>query len=142
MQRKELENVPTVGDYRKLVNRAMKEGDYKGACALAIVFYTGVRVSELIKLKKRDFEDGGQPKDFLEVAEGKGDKRRIIALPLKRATPHKMRHLYGLTVLKGCKNIETVRQMLGHSSINTTAIYLNQSKEAQYDEVAKAFNDY
>ena len=44
-------------------------------------------------------------------------------------TPHKLRHTYATYILQSGGDIETLRCMLGHSSISTTAIYVHSSFE-------------
>lgn len=44
-------------------------------------------------------------------------------------TPHKLRHTYATYILQSGGDIETLRCMLGHSNISTTAIYLHSSFE-------------
>lgn len=43
----------------------------------------------------------------------------------KRITPHTLRHAFATHSMKMGNDIETVRQLLGHDSIETTAIYLH-----------------
>ena len=38
--------------------------------------------------------------------------------------PHNLRHLFATTFYKACKDIVKLADLLGHSSINTTRIYL------------------
>lgn len=42
-------------------------------------------------------------------------------------TPHSLRHSYATRSLKGGADIDTVRQTMGHSQINTTQVYLHVS---------------
>lgn len=66
---------------------------------------------------------------------GKGLSRRQIWGELKRLCkwagvaaskvfPHNLRHLFAVTYYKSCKDIARLADMLGHSSIETTRIYL------------------
>lgn len=41
-----------------------------------------------------------------------------------RASPHTCRHFYAITALKNGQDIFTISKILGHSSLNTTRIYL------------------
>ena len=38
--------------------------------------------------------------------------------------PHNLRHLFAVSFYKACKDIVKLADILGHSSINTTRIYL------------------
>lgn len=44
-------------------------------------------------------------------------------------SPHKIRHSYATYMLRSGADIETVRQLLGHSDVSTTQIYLHSSDE-------------
>ena len=43
----------------------------------------------------------------------------------KRITPHSFRHFFGTYLLTKNVNIKAVQDMLGHTSLNTTEIYLH-----------------
>lgn len=53
------------------------------------------------------------------------------------AHPHSFRHLYAIEFLKHNSNIALLADLMGHSSVNTTSIYLKLSKEEQM----KQFNE-
>lgn len=53
------------------------------------------------------------------------------------AHPHSFRHLYAIEFLKRNSNISLLADLMGHSSVSTTSIYLRLSKEEQI----KQFNE-
>jgi Site-specific recombinase XerD len=71
---KRLPKFITYDELNKLLENAE---NYRDKLVIKFLFYTGVRVSELIKIKKNDiiFEDG-----FVKVY-GKGGKERIVPIP-------------------------------------------------------------
>lgn len=55
----------------------------------------------------------------------------------KRVTPHVLRHTYGSHLVMSGVDIQTVRDLMGHSSITTTAIYLHTDPKHRREAVAK-----
>ncbi len=50
-----------------------------------------------------------------------------------------IRHVYGTFLLKASQNIKLVKEQLGHSSINTTEIYISLIKEDTKAALAKLY---
>jgi len=141
-----------------------------------MLFYTGVRKSELLNLKREDLNmDEWQ----VMVRRGKGKKDRLIPLNaplinslteylkvkpgnnqalfvsanysrqlgkncfyklfrqhLKNArinrpeiTIHKIRHTFATMILKGSKDLVAVQELLGHTDLSTTRIYLHTTMD-------------
>lgn len=55
-------------------------------------------------------------------------------IPREVAHPHSFRHMYAIEFLKRNKDITLLKDLLGHESIDTTAIYLRLSEEQQREE--------
>ena len=47
----------------------------------------------------------------------------------KQITPHKLRHTFGTELLQKGANLVEIQALLGHSSLNTTQIYVHTNKE-------------
>lgn len=56
------------------------------------------------------------------------------------AHPHSFRHLYAIEFLKHNPNISLLADLMGHSNVNTTSIYLKLSKEEQIKQFNEASN--
>ena len=76
------------------------------------------------------------------TSSGKGISRRQVWYELKRLCraagvepskvfPHNLRHLFATTFYRACRDIVRLADMLGHSSIDTTRIYLTVSGTEQ-----------
>jgi len=57
----------------------------------------------------------------------------------KKVSPHTLRHTYATFFYRQTKDIQTLRRILGHSSISTTAIYITLGNE-EVDQSMRAFN--
>lgn len=62
--------------------------------------------------------------------------RRCGLEPL-RVHPHALRHTYAIRFLSAGGTLEVLRDQLGHSSISTTAIYLQAASWQRAEQVAK-----
>lgn len=54
--------------------------------------------------------------------------------------PHSFRHLFAIEFLKKNPNISLLADLMGHSSVSTTSIYLKLSKEEQMKQFNEASN--
>lgn len=54
--------------------------------------------------------------------------------------PHSFRHMFAIQFLRRNNNISLLADVLGHSSVATTAIYTRMTKEQQQDAVNKTIN--
>lgn len=54
------------------------------------------------------------------------------------AHPHAFRHLYAIQFLHQNQNIALLADLMGHSSVSTTSIYLRLSKEEQIRQFNEA----
>lgn len=54
--------------------------------------------------------------------------------------PHAFRHLYAIQFLKNNKNIALLADLMGHESVDTTAIYLRMSAEEQRKQFNQAMD--
>lgn len=135
---------------------------------LLTLWKSGMRVSELIHIKKSDIKD-----DTILIRCGKGSKDRVIPLAfdlrsllltysdniqgnrfifgvtrkqvnniIKKYDPkihaHTFRHSFAVHYLKSGGNLRSLQLILGHSSLNTTQIYLMLSGvdvNADYNKV-------
>lgn len=61
-------------------------------------------------------------------------------IPLEMAHPHSFRHMFAIEFLKRNNNISLLADLLGHSSVNTTMIYLRMSQEEQTNAINNAVN--
>jgi integrase/recombinase XerD len=144
-----------------------------------MLYATGVRVSELVGIKKSDiqfkecrlkvFGKGAKernvevPGPFMADIEEyckcfspdqklfnyhtstvQGDIRKIRAMAEinKKVTPHKLRHSFATHMIQNNGNVEAIRKLLGHTSLNTTQRYMHLGERevrAQCDQTHPMF---
>lgn len=61
-------------------------------------------------------------------------------IPQNVMHPHSFRHFFAIEFLKRNQNIALLADLLGHTSVNVTQIYLRMTQEQQQDAVDKAVN--
>ena len=61
-------------------------------------------------------------------------------IPKENAHPHAFRHFFAIEFLKRNSNISLLADLLGHSGVNTTMIYLRMSQAQQKEAVDHAVN--
>ena len=64
----------------------------------------------------------------------------LYGIPLEVMHPHSFRHFFAIEFLKRNNNISLLADILGHSNVNMTQIYLRQSQTQQKDAVDEAVN--
>ncbi len=74
------------------------------------------------------------------VAENIKRWAKKYGIPQEVAHPHSFRHLFAIEFLKRNKDISLLSDLLGHESIDTTAIYLKMSSEKQREAFNEAVN--
>jgi integrase/recombinase XerC len=170
-------------EMRKLFNEIPFSADYEGQRSLFVfemLYGTGIRISELLELKKSDinFYDG-----TMRVY-GKREKERIIPLnevlldflkkyvqlnngeylvmtdkgeqgykmlvyrivkgvleqitTIERKSPHVLRHTFATHLLEKGADLNAVKDLLGHTSLASTQIYVHNTMERLKEVYMKA----
>lgn len=174
-----IDNVITAEQYETLMNGLKADGDMRWYVNIALIAKTGMRISEAIRITKKDLLLGSVtmpakahlrtiyfPKSlindimpYLDVtgendtvmknhlgepitSRGVSGQMKIFAdlygIPKEVMHPHSLRHFFAVEFLKRNNNIALLADILGHSNVNITQIYLRQSQEQQKDAVDKA----
>lgn len=60
-------------------------------------------------------------------------------LRLRQAAPHAFRHTFGTQAVSGNVPLDVVQRVLGHTSLQTTTIYVQAEKKRSIDELGKFF---
>jgi integrase/recombinase XerD len=164
-------------DIQKLINSFPDTNlGKRNKAIVALMYYCGLRVSEVTSLKIRDIELYSEP--LIQIRSGKGNKDRIVPLskraeqlineymeiresfnnserleelfvgirgervsrksihkmitnhankvfPGRHITPHVLRHSCATHLLQRGASVKVVQEILGHSNVSTTSIYLH-----------------
>nr|CAG8598798.1 3066_t:CDS:2 [Entrophospora candida] len=121
----------------KLKNvRTQIKTNARDSLIIEFLYYTGLRINELINLKHSDYING-----LLRI-HGKGNKVRYIPLPpflTQYFDPYSRQYLFltrnGKKLTKGQirRNIlETIQKQLGHYDVNTTLGYIHNDYQTLY----------
>mgnify|MGYP001516907756 CR=1 FL=1 len=86
-------------EYERLMETARSRGQERLALLMETICATGIRVSEV----------------------------QYITMEAGKVFPHNFRHLFATIFYRACKDIVRLADVLGHSSIETTRIYLTTS---------------
>lgn len=175
-----LENVITAEQLDKLLRGLRADGNEHWAVNILLLAKTGMRVSEALRITKRDVLSGsvtmhtkahmrtiyfpqsliaeirgyldglkaddpimrsssGQP---LTTSRGVEKQLKCYAdrygIPRAVMHPHSFRHFFAIEFLKRKNDIALLADILGHSDINVTQIYLRRSQEQQQEAVDRA----
>jgi integrase len=173
------ENVITQAQHDLLIRRLRADGLYHWAANIMLLSMTGMRISEAIRVTKRDISAGsvtmntkgkmrtiyfprklideispdleqlgaldlvirgctGRPITADTVRDGLQRYADRYGIPREVMHPHSFRHFFAIQFLKRNGNIALLADLLGHSSINITRIYLQQSQGQQKGAVDDA----
>ncbi len=80
----------------------------------------------------------GQPYSTRGVAENIRRWAGKYGIRKEVAHPHSFRHLYAIEFLKHNSNIALLADLMGHSDVSTTSIYLRLSREEQMNQFNEA----
>lgn len=157
----ELENVPTQAEVTRLCDYLKKNGPERYYVLIRILCTTGARISEAQQFTYEQLGagdvvvagKGNKYRRFFFTSEiqqlgslGTGKimtmTTRAFGSYLKQLAPkvdidrsklhaHAFRHYFAKMYLKNSQDIAQLSQFLGHSSLDTTMVYLNKSKEEQ-----------
>ncbi|MGQ9855564.1 MAG: site-specific tyrosine recombinase/integron integrase [Fervidobacterium sp.] len=178
--RKKIPSFLTLEEVKNLLNAYDEERKLKYKAILSMLYFCGLRVSELCNLR---VEDVSFYPAYVKVVMGKGNKDRLVPIsenivPLlekyverykpriyffenkgrqvhpstvfrivKRAAqragitkqihPHTLRHTFATHLVMNNVNVKIVQELLGHTNLSTTSIYLHVADKEKFDAVKK-----
>lgn len=111
-----------------------------------------IYIPDSFREEAKDYYKPLEPRDFLLINRygGQMSTRGVASMLQKFAEkygidkkvmhPHSFRHLFALEFLKRNGNLSLLSDVMGHSSVSTTAIYTRMTREQQQDAVNKTIN--
>ncbi|MFN3692299.1 MAG: site-specific tyrosine recombinase/integron integrase [Fervidobacterium sp.] len=178
--RKKIPSFLTSEEIRAMINSFDDEKRLKYKAIISVLYFCGLRVSELCNLR---VDDVSFYPPYVKVVMGKGNKDRLVPIsetlvpllemyvekyrpkiyffenkgnPLhpstvfrivKRAAkkvgitkhihPHTLRHSFATHLIMNNVNVKIVQELLGHSNLSTTSIYLHVADKEKFDAVKK-----
>ncbi len=162
-------------EVQSMISLAMEKSE-RDYLVLSLLYYCGLRVSELCKLQVADISFSPA---FVRIRMGKGRKDRIVPLNQfirgrlqdyvsrkglrhdgllfdgihpstvfrivkryakrcginKNVHPHTLRHSFATHLLQRGVNIRVVQDLLGHSNLATTSVYLHVFEREKFEAV-------
>ena len=82
----------------------------------------------------------GGPITARGVSQGLKTYSKKYGIPRENAHPHAFRHFFAIEFLKRNNNISLLADLLGHSGVNTTMIYLRMDQKQQKEAIDNAVN--
>lgn len=82
----------------------------------------------------------GKPITASGIAKGLKRYAGEYGIPPEHVHPHAFRHFYAVEFLRRNPNIALLADVLGHSSMDTTRIYLRMTEAQQQSEIDKTVN--
>jgi integrase/recombinase XerD len=83
-------------------------------------------INEIVKTAA---ENAGLQETLVEYSDGR---------TLHKVTAHTLRHSFAMAQLNAGRNVRTLQTLLGHDELDTTLIYLDQSKD-EAKEASRTF---
>lgn len=178
--RRKIPSFLTPEEIKAMINSFDEEKKLKYKAIISLLYFCGLRVSELCNLR---VDDVSFYPPYVKVVMGKGNKDRLVPVsenlvpllemyverynpkiyffenkgsPLhpstvfrivKRAAkkvgitkhihPHTLRHSFATHLIMNNVNVKIVQELLGHSNLSTTSIYLHVADKEKFDAVKK-----
>lgn len=131
----------TKAEYERLVSAARRKNDERLALLFETICATGIRVSEVKYItleaalrgyaKKNGIKAGsiflgrsGRPLSRQQIWAQMKSVCEAAGVEPEKVFPHNLRHLFARTFYRATKDIVKLADVLGHSNISTTRIYL------------------
>lgn len=99
--------------------------------------YIRVRNEDVLRRDNALFVNGkGERMTYQQVRKVVKDTLPLVT-SLKKCTPHVLRHTFATTMLNHDANLESIKKLLGHQSLNTTEIYTHTT----FEQLKRIYNE-